>query len=254
MCAVPPAEIARALDCPVELVAHLPELLEGLDSLGCDPERLCRILDDAHVPRDIAALDLGCGKGAFSVALAERGHAVTGIEAFAPFVDSARALARRRGFADRCVFRLGDLREASRDAGCGLVALISVGRPFGTLVETVQALVEMVSPGGWILIEDSYRAAPTPGFEEYATLAETIAQMRAIPDVEAVRIEHDEPGLLDAHEKSLREAMAQRGEAIIARDPSKAPLVRQFLDMQRKMALLYERDLPGILFLLRRRY
>lgn len=255
MRAVPPEEIAKAMDCPVALVDDLPFLLEGVDSLGCDTARLIGILDDAGVARTLPALDLGCGKGAFSVALAERGHTVTGLDAFAPFVDSAKSLALSKGVAHRCTFRHGDVREASRDALYGLVALISVGRPFGTLTQTIGAMLEMAAPGGWALIEDSYRAAPVPvpGYEEYGTLDETIMELRAITNAEALRIEHDEPDVSDAYEQDVQAVFTRRCEEFVAREPAKAHLIREFLEMQRAMALMYERDLPRFLALLRRK-
>jgi len=253
MAPVSPAEIARAMDCPVELLGDLPELLEGLDSLGCDPQRLIGVLNDAGVPADLSGLDLGCGKGAFGVALAKRGHLVTGVDAFGPFVESARGLAERESVADRCRFEERDLRDAAGDGAFGLACLISVGRPFGTLGRTVEALRAMAAPDGWILIEDSYRAAPepVPGFEEYAQFDETLAEVSSCA-VEVVRVERSEPADHDAHEDRMQQLMRERAREFVARSAPKAGLVRRFLETEQRIAQIYERDLPGVIFLLRR--
>ncbi len=241
------------MDCPVELVPHLPDLLDGLDSLGCDPQRLSGILDRSGVATETVALDLGCGKGALSVALAQRGHTVEGLDGFAPFIDAARSLAERSGVSDRCAFRVGDLRDAP-ERRAGLVCLVSVGRPWGSLGATVRALASIAAPGGWILIEDSYRAAldPVAGFEEYDSYDATLDEVAGC-GLEVVHVERDEPSGPSPDEAALQRAMEDRGRAIVARDPSRESVVREFLDRQQEMALVYERDLPGMIMLLRRR-
>ena len=61
-----------------------------------------------------SVIDIGCGPGHYSVALASRGAArVLGVD-FAPgMIDLARARAAGAGVADRCTFTLGDFLAAT---------------------------------------------------------------------------------------------------------------------------------------------
>lgn len=64
---------------------------------GCDPIEGCTVLD------------IGCGPGHYSVALAQRGAKhVLGIDFADSMVEIARERARAAGVADRCEFRVAD--------------------------------------------------------------------------------------------------------------------------------------------------
>lgn len=51
-----------------------------------------------------SVLDVGCGSGRGSVALAERGARVVGIDVSSRMLEMARELARERGVGERCTF------------------------------------------------------------------------------------------------------------------------------------------------------
>jgi 2-polyprenyl-3-methyl-5-hydroxy-6-metoxy-1,4-benzoquinol methylase len=61
-------------------------------------------------------IDIGCGPGHYSVALAAQGAArVLGVD-FAPgMIDISRKRAEAAGVSDRCTFELGDFLDVSRD-------------------------------------------------------------------------------------------------------------------------------------------
>jgi ubiquinone/menaquinone biosynthesis C-methylase UbiE len=69
----------------------------------------CTPVGGASLPR---VLDVGCGSGRFSVAVAKAGvREVLGLD-FAPsMLDIARQLAERQGVGDRCRFEAGDFME-----------------------------------------------------------------------------------------------------------------------------------------------
>src|SRR5450755_1146133 len=59
-------------------------------------------------------IDIGCGPGHYSVALAARGAArVLGVDFAAGMIELARARAAGAGVADRCTFTLGDFLTAT---------------------------------------------------------------------------------------------------------------------------------------------
>ena len=111
-------EVAENLDTDPELLPYLDELLADLDELGCNLELIVETLRGMQLAEGSRALDLACGKGAVSLALAEQlGCAVEGVDLFAPFIARAQALARARGLESRCRFRAVDMRRALEQAG-----------------------------------------------------------------------------------------------------------------------------------------
>src|SRR5690606_4579014 len=96
-------------------------------------------------------LDLACGKGAVAVrAAATIGCRVVGVDGCEPFIDSARALARRRGVSRRCRFELADVRTW-RDPRPFHAAMMIGLFPLGRAARLLRAHVR---PGGAYLIDD----------------------------------------------------------------------------------------------------
>lgn len=71
-------------------------------------------LPGVDVPAGGSVLDLPCGPGRHTVALADRGFDVTGVDATAAYVDEARTRASDAGVADRTTFVEADMREFER--------------------------------------------------------------------------------------------------------------------------------------------
>ena len=95
--------------------------------------------------RDDRVLDVGCGMGVITAALAERGCVAVGIDASQPYLDGARHLRSHPGVT----YELGDARhmtypEASFDACVSTLAL-------DVIPEVDQVVAEMrrvTQPGG----------------------------------------------------------------------------------------------------------
>ena len=71
----------------------------------CELDDTKRYLDVAEVEGSEMVLDVCCGPGRFSVAAAERGCSVVGIDSAEKMLERARANAERFHVADRCEFR-----------------------------------------------------------------------------------------------------------------------------------------------------
>jgi SAM-dependent methyltransferase len=112
----PDLDVAATLECEPELLPYLPEILQDFDELGSDPQRLIECLEAECVADGIRnALDLCCGKGATSIALAKRfGMRVDGIDAIDAFLASARA-------------QLEETRRRVEMSGAEIVAMRSSG-------------------------------------------------------------------------------------------------------------------------------
>jgi SAM-dependent methyltransferase len=106
-----------------EIFPHLPYILQDVWEIGASPEVMVR-LARRHAPadRELVVLDLGCGKGAVSVALARMLPCrCLGIDAVDAFVEEAREKSLAFGVAGRCTFETGDIREWVRRYQAGNV-------------------------------------------------------------------------------------------------------------------------------------
>src|SRR5438128_9341488 len=74
-----------------------PGVLAQVGSFGDVDELMPFITDGMELPSGGRVLDLGCGRGSFSVRLAQWGYRVTAVEESEPVLEVGREAARRRG-------------------------------------------------------------------------------------------------------------------------------------------------------------
>lgn len=102
-------------------------------------------------------LDATCGPGLYSVALAERGCQVTGVDFGPASISYARQLAKERGVSERCRFVESDVRQMSFEAGHFDAALFLYGQLSVFPVEDTASLLRMIAgflrPGGRLVVE-----------------------------------------------------------------------------------------------------
>lgn len=106
----------------------------------------------AHVgTRFECAVDLGCGGGLLSVALAAHGERVIGVDTSAASLAVARDAARRFGRA--CVFVRGDVCDVPlADASADLVALSDVIEHVADKRRVLAEAARLVRPGGLVYV------------------------------------------------------------------------------------------------------
>ena len=140
--------LAWSLDAEPELLEFLPGLFQDLEELGVRVEDVSRVLAGSSISREHRALDLGCGKGAVAIALAEKfGCSVRGIDGMPAFVEHARVRAGSLGVGDRCQFECADVQDEVRQSrGYDLVCLNAFGGALGRLDEAVGLLRDCVVP------------------------------------------------------------------------------------------------------------
>ena len=126
--------------------------LDGPVTADGDAEFIERALD---LDRGSRVLDLGCGQGRHSVALALRGHAVTGLDLSAFLLGRARELAAARGVDVTWVER--DMRETR---GLGpFDACVSLFTAFGYFADededarVIDGVRSVLGPGGKLLLD-----------------------------------------------------------------------------------------------------
>lgn len=246
--------VARSLDADQRLLGVIPELFADMDALGSDPNAVVEALR-GDVGAGSRVVDLGCGKGAVSIAVARRlGARVLGVDGMEAFVEEARARASEAGVAALCEFRCGDAREVSAAEGpFDAALLIGVYDALGGIAETVGALRGLVREGGVMVIDDAFLvdARGAAEWARYRGLAETRRLMESHGDsiVAEQIVEEEEQGDSDARLTAL---IRTRAEGVAARRPELAELLREYVEIQERASDSLARTMRYAMWVLRR--
>jgi SAM-dependent methyltransferase len=150
---VPYAHYGRALRDGIA-AANRPMFLHELATawLPAVPD-LDRRLRSATPPR---VLDLGCGLGASSVALARAYPRATvlGVDLDEASVAQARAAAAEAGVADRVSFVVGDAARPAQEAPFDLVTVFEALHDMGDPVSALRTARDRLAAGGSVLVAD----------------------------------------------------------------------------------------------------
>jgi len=146
-----------------ELIPFLPYLLQDFNELGSSPAVMIDLLErHAAFGRQIAApakvLDLACGKGTVSVAVAAKFQVkVKGVDLLPDFLEASAKLAAKRSVADLCEFAFADVNEAVQtERGYDCVIFGAAGNILGNPAEMLAKLKTVIKPGGLILIDEGF--------------------------------------------------------------------------------------------------
>lgn len=235
------AVVAASLDAPARALGLLPELLAPLTALGSQPRSVVGWLRAAGVRAGERVLDLGCGKGAVAVAVANRlACEVVGVDAFEPFIEEARRLAARRRVARRCDFRCERLERWQRAAESFDVVLMLGVWPLRRAARLAQRLTRA---GGFYLIDDCVRVAQAIRDPRHGAALDAAGALRAL-QAGGDRVERWHVlsrAEARRHERTLYERIRAQAARMARRNPRQRPLLRECLRRQRAAI----RDLTG---------
>lgn len=168
--------VVNAMDgTDVALFPFLPYILQDMWEIGASPKVITELVrkhtrDYSH----LNILDLGCGKGAVSVRLAqELGCKCLGIDAIGEFIEEANKKAVEYGVAQSCRFEQGDIRKKIRELPqFDVIVLGAVGPVFGDYYSTLITLSKSLTENGVIVIDDGY-------IENESNFSDPLIQKRA---------------------------------------------------------------------------
>jgi len=230
--------IAYALEVDPRLLPWIPEILADFDELGSNAALIVEVLKEFRLLASARVVDLGCGKGAVAVAIAEAfGCRVEGIELFEPFIDSCRRRADAAGVPHLCKFRHANiLKLAGQTEPVDVAVYAALGDVLGPLEETIGVIRRFVRTGGLILFCEGYikdgGTSDFPGFKDCSSHEETLRRLQSHGD--GLRREVIEP--IDHAEAYAREIaqIRRRAERLAERCPDLSAELTQYVENQRR--------------------
>ena len=218
-----------------ELFPFIPYILQDLWEIGADPDTVIRIIrkyfNDQH---GLNVLDLGCGKGAVSIqvadALACQCH---GIDAIPEFIEYARQKAKEYKVAHLCKFEIGDIREKIRKLpGYDVIILGAIGPVFGDYYATLTSLAPCLHDRGIFIIDDAYIGDDSDFSHPLIYRKETI--LRHIDQAGMKLLEEHIPEreqIKDADDH-IYHHLERRCDELIKKHPDKEHLFRNYVKQQ----------------------
>jgi len=235
------------------LTPFIEELFAPISALGSSPRVIAGMLGRAGVGRGSRVLDLACGKGAVAVEIAARlGCRVMGIDACAGFIDAAKRLAAAHSVEERCVFRVGDVRNSHPGRRVDVAMMIGLD-PFDSAAASLR---RHVGGGGLYVLDDCVRMwnlerSKKLGIEDVPTRGAAQAYFESLGD-EVVSCHVPPPSRVRRRNKVLYRRLSESAASLGEQRPRLKGELRAFLDGLRKANKLLEGPLRGTVWLVRR--
>jgi len=137
----------------------------------CNPtseQKLARLVELLRLPADAQVVDIACGKGEFLIRLAEAyGARCMGIDISPFFIAEAEKRLEARAPSAGITFTEMDGADFKPDQphSLDLASCIGASWVFGGHAKTLDALIAMVRPGGWVIVgEPFWRQEPSADY------------------------------------------------------------------------------------------
>ena len=138
---------------------YLPYILQDFWEIGSSAAVMIQLIEKhaAHYVR-LHILDLGCGKGAVSIQIAEKLKCKCwGFDGISAFIEEANKLADEHGVQELCHFEVADIREKiSSIPKFDVIVLGAIGQVLGDYYQTLTKIRKCMKQESLILIDDAY--------------------------------------------------------------------------------------------------
>jgi len=115
--------------------------------------RAIAYLDRVGLSSRPAVLEVGCGPGVITTAMAQKGFCVSAIDCVPEMVDRTRAKARQAGLESRVFARVGNIDSLPfPDAAFELVVVIGVSEWLVSLTRPLEEIFRVLRTGGHLII------------------------------------------------------------------------------------------------------
>jgi ubiquinone/menaquinone biosynthesis C-methylase UbiE len=115
--------------------------------------RAIACLDGVDLPSGAPVLEIGCGPGVITTAMARKGFTVWAIDCLQEMVERTRAMTHRAGVGSRVFAQVGQIDNVPfADATFELVVLIGVSEWLVALTQPLREIVRILKPGGHLII------------------------------------------------------------------------------------------------------
>lgn len=252
------SSISRSMETQPEFLPYLPELLKDMWALGSCPELIIDIISPLNLPgQKSTVLDLGCGKGAVGILLAKKyGFQVTGIDASSAFLEVARQKAVEHQVSGLCTFKEYDIFEYVKiDRNFNFVVYASLGNMLGSFKEIMSNLRRMVTPGGYIIIDDGYLKGTNPiqrtGYEHYLQYQDTVDELQLWGDqlIDERSTEKESRRINDEYLETLRQSQKDFN----IKYPDMTSALNRYIKTQKEECEILDKYICGAVWLLKKR-
>ena len=242
-----------------EIIPFLPYLLQDFWEMGSDPVIMAELIDrHIQLSGNTRILDLGCGKGAVAVKIAQMLRVkVKGIDLISEFIEFAAKKATEFKVDDLCEFEVGDINEAiETETGYDCVVFGAIGNVLGHPAETLSKLKATIRDGGYILMGEAY--LPDGGRQESIKYDyEYLTEQHWMDIFENANLELVESDFREGSANLSRDAgmaaITARASELIEKHPDKKDMLGEFVRNQQNEYDDIENSLVCVTWLLKKR-
>lgn len=222
----------------VEIFPFLPYILQDFWEIGASPSGIIAAIEK-HTSdfSNLSVLDLGCGKGAVSIRVAEKLKcSCHGIDAIKEFIEDARVKAKKHKVVKHCTFEVADIRERIKELPeYDVIILGAIGTVFGDYYQTMTTLLPHLKANGVIIADDAYiDDGSTFTHPLLLKRGELLSQLQQAGVALIDEIELNEPEeMCDEYDKEFC-YIQQRCKELMEKHPDKTQLFEDYIKNQRR--------------------
>lgn len=230
--------VVTALDgSDIELYPFLPYILQDLWEMGAVPESIIKIISKHFDNPDILkCLDLGCGKGAVSIKVAQQfGCKFHGIDALAEFIGEAHFRAKQFGVEHLCKFEIGDIRKKIKKLkGYDVIILGAIGPVFGDYYKTLTKLSVCLNNSGIIIIDDAFIDNHSNYEHPLVSKKKDIVKQIKLAGMKLLEVDVFDKNYIKKSEKFMLKKIENRCTQLIKKYPDKKQLFVNYITKQKE--------------------